>query len=484
MVDRMRILETVFYWAKVEPHRPALIQPEMVTDYEGLAAGIDSISNRIDQLGLDRQEPVAVSLANPSFFIATVFALWRSGYSAALVTPTHFPLLQASRIRNLIYDTQGQMLSGGRNIRFDMSWLPSANPKAARQPFQKQSNADGDLICFTSGTTGLPKKIVQAKAALEELLKYPFTCAVGSHQKILILPGLPSTFGFNRVCEVLNVGKTACFAQGDEPALSLISTFGIELVIASASQALTLAEVRDKNPGYRVDSLKAILVGGGKITLQGIARIRAALCRNVISQYGSTEGGVVALAPFDRIESVLDAIGFVMPWCDVQIVDELGQPVPEGAEGLIRYRTPQLMENVRMAGLPNVRDGWFYPGDIGSLTTEGILCIAGRSSDVINRGGVKVSGLKIEEILQALPNIKDAAACGITGASGLEELWIAVVSNGAVNIEEIRRLLREHKDVRIAPDELFIVEHIPRGELGKVQKYRLKELMLECKRAA
>ena len=139
---------------------------------------------------------------------------------------------------------------------------------------------------------------------------------------------------------------------------------------------------------------------------------------------------------------------------------------------------------VKVTALPNVRDGWFYPGDVGSLAAEGILRISGRTSDVINRGGIKVSSTKIEEILRALPNIQDAAACGVSGVSGLEELWIAIVGKGGVDIEEIRRLLREHKDVRIAPDELFILEHIPRGELGKVQKYRLKELMLERKSAA
>ena len=483
----MHVVDMVFYWAKADPHRPALIQPEMVTDYQGLADAIESIGDRIERLGLDRREPVGVSLANPSFFIATVFALWRHGYSVALVTPALFPLLQPAGIRNLIYDTQGQMLSGGRNIRFDMSWLPTADPQAARQPYRAHPAKDVDMICFTSGTTGLPKKIVQAKAALDELLRYPVTCASGNHQKILIMPGLASTFGFNRVCEVLNVGKTACFAQGGETVLSLIGAFGIEFVIASASQALALAEARTKNPGYQLDSLKAILVGGGKVSPEGMAGIGAALCRNVVSQYGSTEGGVVALAPFDAIAGIPGAIGFVLPWCDLQIVDETNRQLQGGAEGLIRYRTPQLIANLNRAGseiLPGVRDGWFYPGDIGSLTADGVLCLTGRSSDVINRGGFKVSGTKIEEILQALPNIREAAACGVAASSGLEEIWIAVVADGPVDVEQIRRTLREHRDVRVAPDEVLALDALPRGDLGKVQKYRLKEMMLNLKKGA
>jgi acyl-CoA synthetase (AMP-forming)/AMP-acid ligase II len=144
-----------------------------------------------------------------------------------------------------------------------------------------------------------------------------------------------------------------------------------------------------------------------------------------------------------------------------------------------------LIENLNVAEadrLSNVRDQWFYPGDIGSLTAEGILCVSGRSSEVINRGGVKVSGTRIEEILRALPNIKDAAACGVAGPSGLEEIWVAIVANGPVDIEGLKRHLNAHDDVKIAPYEVFMLDELPRGELGKVQKQRLKEFLLARKR--
>jgi acyl-coenzyme A synthetase/AMP-(fatty) acid ligase len=191
------------------------------------------------------------------------------------------------------------------------------------------------------------------------------------------------------------------------------------------------------------------------------------------------------VAPFDVIADKPDAVGFVMPWNELQIVDEAGEILPPGTEGLIRFRTPRLMENLKAAGAGNlggVRDEWFYPGDIGSLTADGVLCLAGRTSDVINRGGVKVSGLRIEESLRTLPQIKDAASCGVVGGSGLEEIWIAVVTTGPIDVEEIKRHLSEQDDIKTAPDEVFFLEELPRGELGKVQKHRLKEILLERKR--
>jgi acyl-coenzyme A synthetase/AMP-(fatty) acid ligase len=110
------------------------------------------------------------------------------------------------------------------------------------------------------------------------------------------------------------------------------------------------------------------------------------------------------------------------------------------------------------------------------------LHFSGRANDVINRGGVKISGAKVEEILQSLPNIREAAACGIAGPSGLEEIWVAVVPDGPVDIADIGRILREHTDVGIAPDQVVVLDELPRGELGKVQKYRLRELLVNTKK--
>ena len=163
------------------------------------------------------------------------------------------------------------------------------------------------------------------------------------------------------------------------------------------------------------------------------------------------------------------------------------QQLPAGSEGVIRYRTPQLIENLKVAGgdqIPSVRDGWFYPGDIGALTDEGVLRLSGRSSDVINRGGAKISGTRSRGNTAGWPGIKEAAACGVVGPSGQEEFWIAIVTDGAVEIDKVKEQLHQHSDIGIRPDQIFILDALPRGELGKVQKYRLKELLLSRAKAA
>src|SRR5262245_54085169 len=138
----MHIVDMIHFWARTAPHRAAIVQPELVTTYQALADAIESIASRIERLGLDRSEPVAVAIANPAMLLATLFALGRTGYGAAPINLQLYPHLPAAGIRNLIYDIQGQMLSGGRNIRFDLSWLPQGGPGAPKRAYPKSGGGN------------------------------------------------------------------------------------------------------------------------------------------------------------------------------------------------------------------------------------------------------------------------------------------------------------------------------------------------------
>ncbi len=476
----MHVVDMVFHWARIDPHRPAVVLPELVTTFGGLADAIDSISSRIDQLGLDPHEPVATAIGNPALTIAVVFALLRSGFSAAPANRGLIKHLQVNGIRNLIYDVEGFVASGGRNIRFDNSWLPAASSPTERRVYRRRPVGDVDLIFFTSGTTGLPKKFVQSRRGLDEHVALRLT-ADATLQSVLIVPGLASSFGFNRACEVLHAGKTACHAATAEAMLHLIGLFQIDAIVASPQQALGLAELKELKRELPIDSLRTIMMGGATIGREGAKRIRTVLCPTVINEYASTEAGTAALAPFDLIEGITGAVGFVAPWAEVEIVDHAGNPVPQGRDGVIRFRTPRFLGNVNPGGGP-VADRWFYPGDMGRLTDDGLLCLAGRTSDIINIGGSKVSARRVEEALEAMEEVREAAACGVPDAAGVERLWVAVVANGPADCAVLKAKAQAHPEVGENLSELFVLPELPRGELGKVQKQTLKEMLLGLRR--
>ena len=110
--------------------------------------------------------------------------------------------------------------------------------------------------------------------------------------------------------------------------------------------------------------------------------------------------------------------------------------------------------------------------------------IAGRSGDVINRGGVKLSVTDFEFFLMAAPGVADAGVCTLMGESGTGEVWVGIVFKPAADIEEFRRYVESDEKFGRNIDKLFVVESVPRGELGKVQRPALQEMLTEINASA
>src|SRR5690242_5298144 len=119
----MHPADMIFFWARPNPDQAARLQADTVVTYRELAVGTEAVCERVARYDLTRKEPVAVSIAHPIHKLVVCFALWRSGISFVPVTPQIFPYLRTSGINNLIFTGEGLMLSSGRNVRFEESWL-------------------------------------------------------------------------------------------------------------------------------------------------------------------------------------------------------------------------------------------------------------------------------------------------------------------------------------------------------------------------
>jgi len=486
----MIIDELISFWARVKPHQPAVIQPDMIITYRALDDAIEFIARRIATLNLDPQRPVAVFIEHPAKQMAVCFALQRAGFIAAPIYHALLPHLRSVGIEDMIYESEAGVLSGGRNIRFDSSWLPSGplppQSPGAREPRRKTSP---HLVFFTSGSTGLPKAIVQTEAALIERMNICALTRDRDCSRVLVLPGFSTNFGFNRLCEVLREGKTACFAFPGEGRLVLMSTYDIDCVVGSPQQIVALAELREARPGYQLPALNTVRIGGAFASREAVRRVQAALCRNVFVEYGSTEASLVAWAPHEMIADIPDAVGFIGPWCELEIVDDARRPLEPGQEGFIRYRTPFFLKNRAAAGSQAQGDAehlWCYPGDIGYVAANRVLCIRGRGDDILNCGGLKVSAGRLEEVLLKCSGVRDGAVCGIKGASGLEELWIGVVPGPNFDLDAFQRELERDEKfnelLRTAGAEVVAINEVPRNQLGKIQRGELRDKLLAARK--
>jgi acyl-coenzyme A synthetase/AMP-(fatty) acid ligase len=477
----MHIIDMIYFWARTMPRHPAIIQPEGIVTYAALAQGAERAAEYFARNIADRAKPVTVSLPSPPKMLVASLGLLRAGYSIIVANPPDLIHVPPSDSGTLVYERGGATLGERTNIVFEESWLElGANAPRQSQPLPQSRTRKADIFFFTSGTTGRPKRIVRTQKAWDQRILFDATSAFGTYERAMLTTGVNNAMGFTRAYEVLYAGKTLCFATPGQPMLWLANTYDVDLIIASPQQALGLAELQEKVTGYPLTALRTIRIGGALMSRDGIDRIKRHLCRNIVITYSSTEAGVAAIAPHDMIADIPNAVGFIIPEAEVQIVDATGKILPVGSEGLVRLRTIQFVENFGIADA----ETWYYPGDVGWLTESGVLCIAGRRGDVLNRGGVKVSISDFEEFLGSCPGVQDAGVCTLMGAAGYEEVWVAVVLSAIADLGALRTRIEADTTFGTNFDKLFVVESIPRGGLGKIQRDELKAMLQNIAEAA
>jgi acyl-CoA synthetase (AMP-forming)/AMP-acid ligase II len=190
----------------------------------------------------------------------------------------------------------------------------------------------------------------------------------------------------------------------------------------------------------------------------------------ILSGYGLTEAPILTMARFgDPDDKLANTEGSAMPGVDLQIVD-----------GEIRAKAPQLMKGYVDAKLDEEafdENGYFRTGDLGSLE-DGNIVITGRLKDIIIRKGENISAKEVEDLLFTHPKVADVAVIGIPDeASGERACAVVVAKDEAPNLQELTAFLAENGLRRQAlPEQLEVVEALPRNPAGKVLKQDLKKI--------
>ena len=149
-----------------------------------------------------------------------------------------------------------------------------------------------------------------------------------------------------------------------------------------------------------------------------------------------------------------------------------------GGVGEECVRGPGVVDAYRAnpeATAASFRDGWFRTGDSGVLSADGYLSLSGRLKELINRGGEKISPHEVEDALLGHPDVVEAVAFALPDAKYGETVGAAVVARSAIGEDA----LRAHCDGRLAafkvPVRIHVVDAIPKGPTGKVQRRLLAE---------
>ena len=366
---------------------------------------------------------IALDMPVSKTFVELVQRVWSNG-DAVLPIDQRLP----QHGKKLLLDAMSP--SEIIDASFDSSALPDGRPMQ-----------DGEaLVIASSGSTGSPKGIIhthssvlagaQASASRLQL--------TASDHWLVCIP-VSHVGGFSVISRAMHTGA----------ALSLHPNFDVTAVRQAAENGATHTSLV-ATALSRIDTslFKTILLGGSSAP--------ANLPNNVITTYGMTEtgGGVVYNGE---------------PLSNVEIKIE---------EGEIYLRCPMLTCGYRNDQTLSLKDGWYATGDMGEIN-NGKLSVHGRKTDMIITGGENVWPSAVEASLSSHPMINQVVVRGTPDTNWGQRVVAYVVLNSSLNTSEESLLsnLREHVKHTLpafcAPQQLIVLNQIPRTSLGKVDAQAL-----------
>ncbi|MBV8635705.1 MAG: acyl--CoA ligase, partial [Burkholderiaceae bacterium] len=387
-------------------------------------------------------------------------------------------VLQMLGAQVLITERGNLKAEGGAMITMAEDWLTEDAMALPAVPLRPFDLAQPVRILLSSGTTGLPKKILYTNAIIGARIRYSIEdYGFAQHHRYMSGVGLDTAGAYVFSLVAWAAGGAVAFYDAALPFGKQIEETRANLLFMSPVQAANSVEALPAdfpNPGL------TLIVGGGRMPQLAAERAKQKLASKIWIVYGSTEAGSVSLT-FEPDYARPEAVGKRVATAQIQIVDEAGRPVPRGTTGEVCTRgvccVSQYLDDPEATRL-YFRDGWFHPGDLGMLSETDELFIVGRVGDVMNLGGVKITPGVIEDALMECPGVKDLAAFSVPNELGVEALWVAICPGEGYTEQELhRRYLARFPNRQ--PPSVALVEAIPRNAMSKAQRHQLREMVKE-----
>lgn len=344
-------------------------------------------------------------------------------------------------------------------------------------------------LIFTSGTTGEPKGVMHTANTLYANI-VPYAKRLHLNQDDVILMASPMAhqtgFMYGLIMPIeLNAKAILQDVWDVDQAINLIDQYKVSFTMASTPFLNDLSSSVGEQKA-RVSSLKTFLCAGAPIQGPLVQKAREALGVKVISAWGMTECGAITTTLIsDEDERSFNTDGIALPGVEIKIVDKAKNIKPHGEAGRLMIRSCSSFGGyLKRAHLNDTdADDWFDTGDIAYQDEQGYIRICGRKKDVIIRGGENIPVAEIESLLYKHPDIAVVALVSYPDER-LGERACAIVKlkdeNKTMSLSDIIDFLKTHNlAVQYIPERLEVWKEIPITPSGKIQKFKLRELLAE-----
>lgn len=476
------------------PDRPALLGLERTWSWAELDADADRAAGVLSDAGIGHGDPVGMLLTKRPEVVVAFFACARLGaiyvpinvklhpeqvadqfrtarIASVVVEPAYDGLLK--HLLSLLPDPRRVVYVGGRGRHGDGVW---ETPRPPWTSTHEASAADVVYYNYTSGSTGRPKGALTTHRQISENAVATIE-GLGFGEEDIYL-GMFSVFAhphelFHRS---LLVGGAFVVAETLNPrvAAELIARYRITWTMGVPSFYEMLSAFRDAHGGdYR--SLRVLEAGGAYVSTDTLTRMEAAFAVRFLPVWGSTETSGVGLGMLAGEPARPGSTGKPMPGYHIRIVGDDGADALPGEVGELWMRGPAVVEgyvNQPEETAGQFVQGWYQTRDLVRVDASGFVFFAGRRSEMLKIGGIRVFPLEIEAVLSLHPDV--ALVVVVRAEERLRgEVARAIVQLRPGSSLDVRRLQAYCRDRMANYKVPRIVEfwaEIPRLPNGKIDK--------------
>jgi fatty-acyl-CoA synthase len=351
---------------------------------------------------------------------------------------------------------------------------------------------DVATLLYTSGTTGAPKGVMSthfgiintsvASAEIQRLTERDRLCL-----------SIPLSHMFGCVCITLaGVSKGATLVIPSETfqprkVLEAVEKERCTAIYGSPSAFIALME-DPQYPTFNLKSLRTGIMGGAQCPMEVMKKVVEEMgAKEIVIGYGLTESSswITETRPEDSLELRVSTVGRALPNVEVKIVDpETGEEAPTGVAGELCARGLNMKGYYKMPAATAKaidREGWLHTGDLATMDEKGYVRTSGRLKEIINKGGETIFPTEIEEVLFSHPKISNVQVFGVPDKVLGEEVaaWIKLEEGATLSDDEIIQYCKGKLPDACIPRYIRLVKEFPMTPLGKIQKFKMREIAIE-----
>lgn len=499
MSDTYNAAEIVLGQAARLKDKTALIHSGGTVSYGEFLSLVNRAANAFCGLGVGRGSRVGLMLKDSPLYCAAFLGLVKAGAVAIPLNPrlpagSYVSIFSAARLFMVVAErehasmlSEAQHLSGARVLASDgegetLERLVAAAPEIfVAAPTCREEPA---FWLFSSGTTGSPKGIIHSHASCADggkLLRE----VIGADEQTLVLHTSKLFFTYsldNAFLGPINIGASTILNESwpePEQIIEQAARYRPSVVFSVPTFYRRLLNLGAK----RLAPLRKVthFYSAGERLPEAIALAwREAVGKDIHSCYGMSESHTNALACFPGGQR-LGATGLLLEGVQARLLDKEDREVGTGEPGVMWIRHPSLAlgyDNPETTARA-FRDGWFCTGDLFVRDAEGFYYHQGRADELLRIAGQWVKPGEVEEAVLADPRLRDAACVVVPDRDGFDRLALFVVAAEAGEGKAVAGARCEQGLPQYSrPKWICEVGELPRTPTGKVQRFRLRELLL------